>query len=108
MSLSADNLTDCPIMDAPAHFDRLQCARNINSDGLFEIDVFSCGHDGFQMLRMVIRRSGDYDGVQFLGPSDLLIRVGAKEELRRVDRGVTFILLDFVEVCAGGIELIAK
>src|SRR5438309_1711829 len=121
VSLSADNLTERPIMDAPHHFDEwgaianlesdiqaeltfhaladfdhFQRARNIHSNGLFEIDVLACGHDGFQMPKMVVGRSGNYDGVQFLGRSDLLIRVGAGEELRSVDRGVTFGLLDFI------------
>ena len=93
---------------APADFDNSQCSGNINGDGFFEIHMLACSHDGFQMPRMVIRGSGNYDGVQFLGRSDLLIRVGADEELRCVDRGVTFGLLDLIEVCVGGIELIAK
>ncbi len=81
---------------------------NINSYGLLEIDVLACAHDGFQMARVIIGRGGDYDGVQFLGGCDLLISVGTSEELRCVDRGVTLGLLDFIEVCAGGVKLIAK
>ena len=70
--------------------------------------MLACSHDGFQMPRMVIRGSGNYDSVQFLGRSDLLIRVGADEELRGVDRGETLGFLDFIELCVSGIELIAK
>ena len=88
VGLSADNFTERAIMDAPHHFDErrtianlesdietelafrtfadfdhFQCARNIDSNGLFEVDMLSGGNDGFQMLGMVIGGSSDYDRV---------------------------------------------
>src|SRR5205814_5679838 len=84
MGFSPNNFTERDIMDAPHHFDErrtianlepgveaelafrtfadfdhFQCARNIDSNGLFEVDMLSGGNDSFQMLRMVIGRSGN-------------------------------------------------
>src|SRR5229473_7392016 len=50
---------------ALAEFDDSERAGNINRDGLLQIHVLSCGEHGFQMARMVVRRRGNHDGVDF-------------------------------------------
>src|SRR5207249_4249215 len=100
ISFPTDNLAKGAVMDAPDHFDEwraianlepdiqaelsfgaladfnhFQCAGNINRDGLFKIDVLAGVDRSFQMPGMIIRRSGDDDGVQFLGGSVFLVSI---------------------------------
>ena len=133
ISFPTDNLAKGAVMDAPDHFDEwraianlepdiqaelsfgvladfnhFQCSGNINRDGLFKIDVLAGVDRSFQMPGMIIRWSGDDNGVQFLGGNDFLVSIGAGEKLRGVNRCVPLGFLDFVEVRACSVELVAK
>src|SRR5215470_10930198 len=70
---------------ALANVDDFFRAGDIHSDWLFEIDVLARRDDGFEVLRMKIRRRGDDDGVDFFGGSNFAESVGADEQLRSVD-----------------------
>ena len=57
---------------------------------------------------MIVRRRGDYDGVQFTRGCNLLVAVGADEKLRCVQSRIALGLLDLIEVRAGLVELVLK
>src|SRR5262249_30713475 len=65
-------------------FDHLFRAGHIDSDGFFEIHMLSRLDHSFEMPRVIVRRRSHYDCVDLLGGRNLLVGVGAKEELRSV------------------------
>ena len=93
---------------ALADFNDAQRAGDVHSYRLFEIDMLTRSNGAFQVLRMIVGRRGDNDGIDFLGVRELLVSVGAEKKLRRVDGGVAFGLLELIEVGPCGIELIAE
>src|SRR5260370_37120228 len=46
---------------ALADFDHLQRTGHIDGHGLFEINMFTAGHDNLQVAGMIVRRRGGYD-----------------------------------------------
>src|SRR5438093_1568381 len=60
------------------------------------------------MPRMIVGWSSYYDRVHLLGGRDFLVSIGADEKLRGVNRCIPLGFLDFLEVRAGSVELIAK
>src|SRR5262245_39805930 len=83
-------------------------AWDVHGHRLLAINVFACGHDGFQMLRMKIRRGGDDDGVYFFGSGNLLVRFGSEKKLRGIQGGKTLCFLQFVEMRSRLIKLVLK
>src|SRR5882762_10408339 len=57
------------------------------------------------MLRMIVGRRSNNDGVHFFGMRNLLVSVGPKEELRCVNSGEAFRLLQLIEIGVSGIDL---
>ena len=133
MRFAADNISDCPVVNALhklhergtianleshiqtefafralANLDHLQCAGHVHGDGLLHIDMFSRADDGFQMLRMIIGGRGDHYCVHFFGGRHLLISLGANENLRSVNRCVALALLHLVEMFLGVVQLILE
>src|SRR5215472_19119481 len=93
---------------ALANVDDFFRAGHVDGHGLFEINVLGGRDDGFEVLRMKIRRSGNDDGVDVFGGSNFVESVGADEELRGINRAEAFGLLQLVEIGVGGIELVLK
>src|SRR6516165_11959754 len=123
MGFAADDFTEGAVVDTAGQFDKGRAiadleadieaklslraladvddserSGHVDRDGLFEIDVFARGDDGFEMLRMEIRRSGDDDGIHFLRCGNLLEGIGAGEQLSGVNDGKSFGLQELVEV----------
>jgi len=91
-----------------ANFDHLECAGDVNSYRLLQINVLLGVDDGLQMLGMIIGRSRDNDRIHFLGIRNSLVRVGTYKELGSVQRCIAFCLLHLVEMLAGDVQLILE
>ena len=60
------------------------------------------------MLRVIIRRCGDDDGIHFLRSGNLLESIRSHKKLGRVQLGVAFGLLNSVEIIASFVQLVLK
>ena len=96
------------VLRAFANFDDLEGARNINSDRLLEINMLPCSDDCLQVMGMVVGWSRDHDRIDFLRGGDPVVRIRTDKKLRGVQCRVAFSLLHFVEVLAGGVELVLE
>jgi hypothetical protein len=133
VSQAASDLADCAVMDAARqlHYGRRHAnlkshvetqlalrlladandvmgAGNVHGHRLLAIDVLAGLHDRLEMLRMEVGRSGDKNEIHFFRGGDFLVSVGAFKELCGVEGRVSFRLLDFVEVLAGRLQLVAE
>ena len=68
-----------------ADLDHLQGSGHVHRHGLFKIDMLSPSDDGFQVLRMIIRRRCDHHGVYLLGGRHLFEGFGTNEGLRSIN-----------------------
>src|SRR2546427_10798260 len=83
-------------------------AGGVHGDGFFQVHVLARGNDGFEVLRMEVGRRRDDKRIHLLRGGDLLVGTRTDEELARVQSRASFCLLQLIEVCVRGIELVLK